>query len=69
MPKISGECLYRFISYNCSEEPIVAGLCQCTDCQKVSGAGNIADIAAPHGIQSSAVILRFMRSRRIVEIQ
>ncbi|WP_445357032.1 GFA family protein [Microbulbifer sp. ANSA004] len=50
MPKISGECLYRFINYNCSEEPVMAGHGQCTDCQKVSAAGHIADIAVPRGI-------------------
>ncbi|WP_444935671.1 GFA family protein [Microbulbifer sp. JMSA004] len=49
MSKISGECLCGYISYSCSEEPVMAGHCQCTDCQKISGAGHIANIAIPRG--------------------
>jgi hypothetical protein len=47
MPNLSGECLCGHISYSCTEEPVMAGHCQCTDCQKISGAGHIANIAVP----------------------
>jgi len=49
MSNLSGECLCGAISYSCSEAPVLAGHCQCTDCQKISGAGHIANIAVPRG--------------------
>ncbi len=49
MSTISGECLCGKISYSCSQEPVLAGHCQCSDCQKISGAGHISSIAVPRG--------------------
>jgi len=49
MSKLSGECLCGEISYICTEDAVMAGLCQCTDCQKISGSGHIASIAVPRG--------------------
>lgn len=49
MPNLSGECLCGAISYVCSEEAVMAGHCQCTDCQKISGSGHISSIAIPRG--------------------
>jgi hypothetical protein len=49
MLKYSGECLCGNISYECDVEPIMAAHCQCTDCQKISGSGHIANLAFPLG--------------------
>lgn len=49
MSALSGECLCGNISYSCSEEPVMAGHCQCTDCQRISGTGHISSIAVPRG--------------------
>lgn len=59
MSKISGECLCGDVSYECSQEPVMAGHCQCTDCQKISGAGHIANIAIPRGSLSISGQLAF----------
>ena len=49
MSNLSGECLCGQVSYSCTEEPCMAGHCQCSDCQKISGAGHAANIAVPRG--------------------
>lgn len=49
MEKISGECLCGAVKYQCTEEAVMAGHCQCTDCQKISGSGHISSIAVPKG--------------------
>lgn len=49
MTNLSGECLCGQVSYTCTEEPCMAAHCQCSDCQKISGAGHTANIAVPRG--------------------
>ena len=49
MSKISGSCLCGSVTYECSESSVMAGHCQCKDCQKISGAGHISNIAVPKG--------------------
>ncbi|MFA0812531.1 GFA family protein [Microbulbifer epialgicus] len=49
MSNLSGACLCGAVSYTCESEAIMAGHCQCTDCQKISGAGHIANIAVHKG--------------------
>ena len=49
MEKLSGECLCGSVSYECMEGAVMAGHCQCNDCQKISGAGHISNIAVPKG--------------------
>ncbi|WP_040629041.1 GFA family protein [Microbulbifer variabilis] len=47
MSNLSGECLCGAVSYTCDSDAVMAGHCQCTDCQKISGAGHISNIAVP----------------------
>ena len=49
MDKLSGECLCGAVSFTCSEDALLAGHCQCTDCQKISGAGHLSNIGVPKG--------------------
>jgi len=36
-----------FICHSCTDDPVMEGLCQWTDCQIISGVGHIANIAVP----------------------
>ncbi|WP_271274210.1 GFA family protein [Aliamphritea hakodatensis] len=49
MATLTGECLCGEIRYECTREPVMAGHCQCRDCQKISGTGHISSIALPKG--------------------
>ena len=49
MEMLSGGCLCGAVRFSCSEEVVLAGHCQCTDCQKVSGAGHLSNIGVPSG--------------------
>ncbi|WP_458576271.1 GFA family protein [Aliamphritea spongicola] len=44
---VNRECLCGEIRYECTEQPVMAGHCQCKDCQKISGTGHISSIALP----------------------
>lgn len=59
MGKLSGECLCGAVEYECAEEAIMAGHCQCTDCQKISGAGHISNIMVPRGSLTIRGSLKF----------
>lgn len=45
--KITGGCQCGAVRYECTAEPIVAGFCQCTNCQKFTGAGHAANMMLP----------------------
>lgn len=45
--KISGGCQCGAVRYECSEGPMAAGHCQCTNCQKFSGAGHATNMMLP----------------------
>ncbi|MGD8110851.1 GFA family protein [Vibrio sp. TRT 21S02] len=49
MKGISGRCLCGEVRYTCSKPVVMAGYCQCKDCQKLSGTGHTANIAVPKG--------------------
>jgi hypothetical protein len=49
--RYAGGCLCSQIRYEAQGEPLYAGLCYCTDCQKASGSGFIPFV----GFASSAV--------------
>ena len=49
MEKLSGECLCVAVSFECSEDAVLAGHCQCSDCQKISGTGHASNIGVPKG--------------------
>ena len=44
---ITGGCQCGAVRYECTEEPIVAGHCQCTNCQKFSGTGHASNMMLP----------------------
>jgi hypothetical protein len=45
--KIEGGCLCGKVRYSAEAEPIFAGLCHCTNCQKGSGSAFNAVVAVP----------------------
>lgn len=49
MDTVTGECLCGQLQYRCEAQAIMAGHCQCTDCQKMSGSGHASSIAFPAG--------------------
>ena len=42
--KVTGGCQCGAVRYECTEGPIMAGHCQCTNCQKFSGAGHASNM-------------------------
>jgi hypothetical protein len=47
MPKISGGCLCRAVTYSCSEPAALTVTCHCTHCQKQSGSAFSINVAVP----------------------
>lgn len=48
MGKLDGHCLCGSITYTCStEEPVMTGICHCTDCQRQSGTAFSAIVGVP----------------------
>ena len=45
----TGGCDCGAIRYECTGEPVVAGHCQCRDCQRFSGAGHLSLMMMPKG--------------------
>ncbi len=45
--KASGGCLCGAVRYQIEGDPIFAGHCHCTDCQKVTGTGHVSVVAVP----------------------
>ena len=43
--KVTGGCQCGAVRYECSEGPIMAGHCQCTNCQKFTGTGHATNMA------------------------
>ncbi len=41
----TGQCMCGTISYTCECEPMFSLLCQCTQCQKITGSGHSAQFA------------------------
>lgn len=44
---ITGSCLCGAVTYKIDGDPVFAGLCHCTDCQKYTGTGHAAPIGFP----------------------
>jgi hypothetical protein len=49
MSKIEGSCLCGSILYTCDAQPLVVALCNCTHCQKQSGAAFSVNVGVPKG--------------------
>lgn len=48
MGKLDGHCLCGAITYTCTmEEPVLTGICHCTDCQRQSGTAFSAIVGVP----------------------
>lgn len=45
--RYTGGCACGAIHYEITAEPVMAGLCQCRDCQQASGSGHAAQMAFP----------------------
>lgn len=43
----TGGCACGAIHYEIAAEPVMAGICQCRDCQRASGTGQTAQMAFP----------------------
>lgn len=52
MPHITGGCRCGQLRYSTDAEPLFAGVCHCTDCQKQSGSAFNIVIAVPQGALS-----------------
>ena len=48
--EMTGRCLCGSITYTCSAEPIVTGLCHCTDCQRQTSAAASTVVGVPAGM-------------------
>lgn len=44
-PPFSGQCMCGTIKYHCQSEPKFSLLCQCRQCQKITGTGHAAQFA------------------------
>lgn len=51
MPTRTGSCLCGQVQYRLTEEPIIARICWCHDCQKVSANGTVNAIFPASAIQ------------------
>ncbi len=49
MPAIEGRCLCGSISYTSTDEPILVGICHCTDCRRQSGTAFSINVGVPAG--------------------
>ncbi len=47
--QMTGRCLCGSITYTCSAEPILTGLCHCTDCQRQTSAAASILVGVPAG--------------------
>lgn len=45
--KFTGGCLCGAVRYECSAEPVMAGVCHCEDCRRSSGSGHSTHLAVP----------------------
>jgi hypothetical protein len=52
MAEISGGCLCGRVRFSGNAEPLFAGVCHCSDCQKFSGSAFAAVVAVPKGTVS-----------------
>ena len=52
MPKMSGGCLCGQVRYTADAEPVFAGVCHCTSCQKQSGSAFSIVVAIPQSALS-----------------
>lgn len=47
MGKLDGHCLCGSITYECDAEPIMTGICHCTDCQRQGGSAFSINVGVP----------------------
>ena len=47
MSLLKGQCLCGSVKYEIEGEPQLSFLCQCTQCQKITGTGHSAEFAVP----------------------
>ena len=47
--EIHGHCLCGRVTYRCDQDPIVTGVCHCTDCQRQTGAASSIIVGVPSG--------------------
>ncbi len=60
MPKpYRGGCLCGAVRYQIDAEPVLAGYCQCRDCQRESGGGHTCVIGFPIALVTVTGTLRF----------
>lgn len=44
---LNGHCLCGSVAYTCDAEPVVTGVCHCTDCQRQTGTGSSIVVGVP----------------------
>lgn len=63
MTKITGGCLCGAVRYESSGAQAMAGICQCVDCRKSSGAGHCAHMGVPEpGVSVSGPATAYARA-------
>jgi hypothetical protein len=60
---IKGGCLCGAVRYESQAEPIMAGHCQCLDCQKDSGTGHASHVMFPKAVVTISGPTKEYRSR------
>ncbi len=59
----TGGCACGAIRYECSAEPVMAGHCQCRDCQKQSGTGHASGMPVPKAAFKLSGNLKFYETK------
>ena len=52
MKSLKGHCLCGSVKYTINSEPQLSFLCQCRQCQRITGSGHSAEFAVPDGAVS-----------------
>jgi hypothetical protein len=47
--EIQGHCLCGRVTYRCDQDPVLTGVCHCTDCQQQTGAASSIIVGVPSG--------------------
>lgn len=47
--QLTGHCLCGSVTYGCDQDPVVTGVCHCTDCQRQTGTSSSVVVGVPNG--------------------
>jgi hypothetical protein len=64
MGKLDGHCLCGQVTYTCADDPIITGICHCTECRRQSGSAWSMVV----GVERSALVIEGDSLRTFVTI-